>query len=618
VDENEYLDPQGKTWKFSKLIHYNLNTKSGDCGMLCYVKNSYMAGKIIGMHVAGGDGIGCSLPLTRELVDRNIVEHLKTSLHPRRMCVDARVPFSAQMNIPKFVDVLPENSLSKVGNCLSLGMFETSKVPTKTALCASVIAGALQVPNTKPAYLHPIELAEGKVDPMRKGIQKVLNVTKPIDRELLESCAQDVFSILAKNREQPRVYSFEEAITGTDDKYIQPLNRTSSPGYPYTLKNKGAGKRDWLGYDDYIFSEEVRSDVEELLTKCRNNQRGDVIWVATLKDERRPIEKVNQGKTRVFAAGPMHYTIACRQYFLDFVAHIMRNRIDNGIGVGTNPYNLDWHRTGVALSSKGGKVVAGDFAGFDGSLIQAILWAICDIINSFYDDDEENQLIREVLFEEILNANILVQGELIRCDHSQPSGNPLTVIVNSIFNQIVMRYAFILCSRKAGKNFTLKDFNKFVNVQAFGDDNVLNISDEIIDVYNQITITEALATIGLTYTDEGKTGELVPYRTLDDVKYLKRSFKVDGDGYFRGPLDIDVCREMTNWTREKGSKNYDATVDNCNFALIEFGLHGKSIFQEYRRKISEAFKKRNLFPHLYTWTDVSALIADSRDDFELF
>jgi hypothetical protein len=447
---------------------------------------------------------------------------------------------------------------------------------------------------------------------MRKGIQKVLNVLPPIDTTLLKIAVSDVeqtLHIAASNSDRkPLVLTHEEAVTGIgNDALLGPINRTTSPGYPYCLDNPQPGKHHWLGFDTYEFSDDLRADCEELLESARKNERGNVVWIATLKDERRPIAKANQGKTRVFAACPMHFAIVFRQYFLSYFAWIMENKIRNEIGVGTNVYSLDWHNTALHLRKYGEKVIAGDFSNFDGSLRQDILWEVLEMINRWYDDGQENALIRRVLFEEICNARVLVNGELVNWDHSQPSGNPGTVIFNSIFNQIVMRMAYLACKEKEGGGLFC-DFTENVSMQTYGDDNVLNISGRVIDWYNQITITDALASMGLTYTDEAKTGELVAYRTLDDIAYLKRKFVLNENGYYQPPLDLSVCNEMPNWIR--GNKKVAATIENSLASLMEIYFHGEEKFNHARDALVKALFSNGCPAKLPTFVEVESLYKE--------
>ena len=609
--EQSYPTADGIPHRIHMGILYELDTKAGDCGALLYAKNPLLPAKIVGMHVAGHKGDGMSIPLTREFLERNLTRYNYHAVP--RLSVNGKIPFAqAEIHQPKYEDILPSNTLTKIGNCLSLGLLTMPNVPKRSKISPSLVSGVLQEPVCKPAYLTPVTLPTGeKIDPMAKGIKKVLNVNQPIEKYYLDVSVADVESTLFNagfdSKHTPYVLTYEEAVEGIPgDELLPPLNRTTSPGYPYSLVNDAPGKRKWFGFDTYEYSPEIKQDCDDLIKAAMNNERGDVVWMATLKDERRPIAKVDQGKTRVFAACPMHYAIVFRQYFLSFFAWIMENKIVNEIGVGTNVYSLDWHKTALALKEHGPHVIAGDFSNFDGSLRQDVLWEILDMINRWYDDGKTNAQIRSVLFEEICNARVLVNGELINWDHSQPSGNPGTVIFNSIFNQIVMRIAYLKCKEKAGLDLYC-DFKDYVSMQTYGDDNVLNISPEVIEWYNQITITDALAEIGLTYTDEAKTGELVQARTLDTIAYLKRSFVQDANGYYRAPLDLTVCKEMPNWIR--GNAKKEATVENVAASLMEFYFHGKEKFDDARAKLNAALLQAGCPTKLPTYVEVESLYA---------
>jgi hypothetical protein len=409
-----------------------------------------------------------------------------------------------------------------------------------------------------------------------------------VDPNLLEAAANDVFQGLGKPKTgKGIVHSYEQAIVGVDgDPYKRPINRTTSPGYPYNLNNKSKGKTAWLGDgDDYIVDHpELKRDVEKLISDSKLGIRGNAISIATLKDEKRPIEKVDAGKTRVFEACPQHLVIAIRQYFLDFAAHVMRNRIDNGIAVGINPYSLEWTKLAHHLQSKGNHMIAGDFSNFDGSLLMQILVKIVEKINEWYGDDEDSQLVRVALWEHICNADILVRGEVIRKTHSQPSGNPLTVIINSLFNGIVMRIAYMLLKKKQGLPATC-DYRKYVAEIIYGDDDIKSVSVEIIDWFNQLTLTDSLASFGLTYTDETKTGRILPFKPLEDVAFLKRKFAIQKDGTFLAPMDLVNTLEITNWIRGKARRS--ATLENCEQALMELSLHPQDVYEFWSTRIRE-------------------------------
>jgi len=565
-------------------IDYDLETVSGMCGALLSISNKMIHTKLIGFHVAGGAGVSALGALTtKEFLDQGLKEHVKKFNISSQYLIDGRLPYSQSWVSPEF-----QVSLLDEGDCINVGTAPAPNAPIHTALLPSIIFDKVQKHKTKPALLKPTTVAGEVLDPMLKGIKKIMGGQTWVDADLLEAAANDVFQGLGKPPTgMGQVHTYEEAITGVHgDQYKRPINRTTSPGYPYNLNNKGKGKTDWLGDgEQYIVDHPgLKRDVENLIEDSRNGIRGSAISTATLKDEKRDINKVNAGKTRVFEACPQHLVIALRQYYLDFNAHVTRHRIKNGIAVGINPYSLECTTLAHHLQEKGNYMIAGDFSNFDGSLLMQVLVKINEKINEWYDDGEENKLIRAALWDHICNADILVRGEVIRKTHSQPSGNPLTVIVNSLFNGIVMRIAYLMLKKQQGLP-AICDYRKHVAEIIYGDDDIKSVSIEILDWFNQNTLTEALASFGLTYTDEAKTGVILPFKPLEDVAFLKRQFVIQPDGTFLAPMNLEAVLEITNWIRGKARRA--ATVENCQQVIMELAMHKREVYDYWSRRVRD-------------------------------
>jgi hypothetical protein len=106
------------------------------------------------------------------------------------------------------------------------------------------------------------------------------------------------------------------------------------------------------------------------------------------------------------------------------------------------------------------------------------------------------------------------------------------------------------------------------------------VSDNEKDVYNQCVLKEKFAECGIVYTDESKSDTMVPYRTLQDVTFLKRSFRFsDETGSYVAPLALDSIREMVNWSK-KGADYYNIAITNVDTALHELSLHGEETYNE--------------------------------------
>ena len=239
----------------------------------------------------------------------------------------------------------------------------------------------------------------------------------------------------------------------------------------------------------------------------------------------------------------------------------------------------------------GNKVIVGDFSTFDGSLNVCIMEKFADLANEFYDDGPENALIRHVLLMDVYNSVHICNDSVYMMTHSQPSGNPATTPLNCFINSMGLRMCFAICARKAKIRMLMKDFSKHVSLVSYGDDNVINFSDEVSEWFNMETIADAFLTLGLTYTDELKgVGGVVPkWRTIEDVQYLKRKFRYDSKRkIWEAPLCMDTILKMPNWCRG-GLDIQEGTKLNCENAIMQLSMHEESVFNKWSKIIDRAY-----------------------------
>nr|APG76793.1 hypothetical protein 1 [Beihai picorna-like virus 72] len=577
----KYTDAEGSYKICDRFEYAGMETAAGDCGSPLVAIGTSLARKLIGIHVCGKHNIGVASPLN----EQDILRALEELPMESQICMQGE-SILAEFKAPWELE-LPDGNYTAAGESLY-----RIPLPNKTALRPSLISGKLQEPTTAPSVLSR--------EAMEKGLKKAGNIPPELDEELLDVAINDVKTIVNSGvRRVTRVLTEEEAIQGIEgDEFIQPIKRQTSPGYPYTGSKpprKGAGKEPWLGQgEDYRLDNDLREKMRERVAMAKRGERMPAPFIDTLKDERRPHEKIEAKKTRVFAAGAMDYTLVFRMYFLAFAAHVMHNRIDNEISVGTNVYSFDWTKTASRVTSKGQKVIAGDFSNFDGTLLLPVLYKILDIINDFYNDG--NDLIRHVLWKEIVNSIHVKGNSVYLWTHSQPSGCPITAILNSLYNSVSMRYVWLL---KVPREFrTMRHFNEHVAMVSYGDDNLVNISDEVIEYFNQLTIADGYEQIGMKYTDESKSGNMVAYRTLTECSYLKRGFLWDEEELqWHAPLDFGTILEMTNWIRQDLDPEA-ATISNLETSYFELHLHGRKKFEEWRPRYWEVCRHLEQKPRL--------------------
>lgn len=563
---------------------YGIESAPGDCGGIVWAFDKNFNHKIIGIHMAAGEGVYSGVALA---IHAQLLTTLVRSINFRWS--ESLIDGSCNVQC----ELVEEKPFP--GDYVPVGKVPAEFMPSKTKIRPSPVHGVLQTPITKPAYLKPSwNAAHQRVDPLPLARSKAFGPNAPVNEEDLNRCANHYATVLEEGveAEDQRVLTREEAIRGVEgEPFYTGIKRQTSPGYGWP--KVGKGKTHYLGEDEYVTDHpEVVKATDEMLQRVKRGERSGTVWTDTLKDERRPIEKVEAGKTRLFAAGEMAYLILFRMYFMGFAVHMMRNRIRNESCVGMDVYSREWDILAKRMLKYGPHVIAGDFSNYDGTLSAAILWKCLDVIERFYSNStEEERHVRRMLWLDIVQSIHVCGGDLYMWTHSQPSGCPITALLNSMYHSLVARYVYIQCARKhCPERLGLNHFSNYVMHNNYGDDDLWNIHPDIIDWFNQETMTTAFAEIGMTYTDELKSGNVVKSRSLEEVQFLKRRFRYDAtQGRYRAPLSLDTILEMAMWI--KGDVNVEElTKQTLEDAVHELAQHDEATFDQHIIKFNKARK----------------------------
>lgn len=573
------------------LIKYNIQTTGGDCGAVLVAFDKNFSNKIFGIHCAGISDArfqGFGTPVSQGMINyflKNIGAYeVSSHMSPNFESFNDVMSFTVQNNGTN-CDWSPAKTL--VGNFYPIGkdaqpLFQG----TVTKIVPSPVHGVVQVPTMAPAVLKKTVIDGKVVDPMANARIKASPISKPVDNDLLDECCYNFYQMINVSKVDKKLLSYEESISGIEgDICYPPMKRSTSPGYGW--QKVGVGKTKWLGADEYIYDDvELKSRYEVILDMCKRGERPNTIWSDTLKDERRTLDKVAVAKTRLFSCGEMAYTLLFRQYFAGFIAHMTRHKINVESCVGTNVYSMDWTKIAKKLKEVGNNVIAGDFTNYDGTLHPTLLWKIVTLINNWYDDGEENALVRVALWSEIVNSIHIVDDTFYMWNHSQPSGCPMTTILNCTYHSISARFVYMVCAKKYCPSLaSLEYFSKYIRHVNYGDDDVWSIHSDIVDWFNQITISDAYVSLGMKYTDETKSGTLVPFRTLETVNFLKREFRWDTtQARYRAPLALATILEMPMWNHGTVDQ-YPLTASILQDAARELAQHDRETFDEHFPKL---------------------------------
>jgi hypothetical protein len=90
------------------------------------------------------------------------------------------------------------------------------------------------------------------------------------------------------------------------------------------------------------------------------------------------------------------------------------------------------------------------------------------------------------------------------------------------------------------------------------------------------------------------------------IAYLKRTFIQDRNGFYQPPLDLAVCKEMTNWIRGKKGNGKAETFENVEAAVRELYFHGKEVFDANRDKLCPALRLKGITSRIPTFAELKS------------
>nr|DAZ87810.1 TPA_asm: hypothetical protein [Candiseco virus 1] len=588
---------------------YEWPTQVGDCGGVLFLLDGKNFGKIVGMHVAGavGDNVGYAELLVLEMFD--ILE-------------------TNRIEVPEIEDLLSsENCILEPSGAFNiLGALPHNRVPRmpeKTTYTQSPIFEKISKHITEPAVLSPKdERLATKMSPLLLGIEKY-GISRPFfNEDLVRICTDSIqYNINNLHSSFPRrLLTMHENVNGNPDfPYINGLNMNSSPGYPWVLQHhEDKGKRFLFEGEvgTLIPCDEVMIKFKEMEEAALKGKRIPSFWVDTLKDERVKVEKIPIGKTRVFTIGPLIFNLMCRKYFLSFNSHVMENRKKSFAQVGINPFSMEWTDLAHRLLSVSNNGFCGDFSRFDGSLDPNCMYGVLDIVNHFYQD--EFGLVRKVLFAELVNTIQIAGNCVYTTIQGNPSGNPLTVILNSFVNAIYMRLCWI--DLVPARIKSLDNYDRFISEAIYGDDNIIMVSDVVAQYFNPAAVSNYLKRNEIVYTSVSKDGNDIEWLSLDQMTFLKCGFRRKGLFYL-ATLDKDVIYEMVNWVKVSTFATIEQQlIINIQVALRYAYFHGQEFFELFHMKLLKALKEERIDCCLPNYTELHHhYIADSAsflDDLE--
>ncbi|QXU65888.1 polyprotein [Striga-associated poty-like virus 2] len=329
-------------------------------------------------------------------------------------------------------------------------------------------------------------------DLLHKATQMVINLLEPH----IQKCARQPLEL---------VYQDMEWSTACGARY---------DGLKADFRTRVVGETNMMAYGEYAWA---RFDVPA-------KEYVPTIWTNSLKDELRPIEKVEANKTRTFTAAPIDFVVGAKQAVDQFNHQFMAKHLTLPHTVGINQWSGGWHRLYQKLEGKNFLYSSGDGSRFDSSPTSEMFDAIYTI-RCHFADKSMWQVLNNIYTEICFTPIVLHDGNIVKKDHGNNSGQCSTVIDNSLIMLILCCAAYL--EHTPPSWHSVKQMNEHWHFCVNGDDYIGGMSPQLAKLLTK----ERMA---LTFDAFQFKYEWSDYsKSLFDQEYMSLKFiKINSDDTF--------------------------------------------------------------------------------------
>jgi len=363
----------------------------------------------------------------------------------------------------------------------------------------------------------------------------------------------------------------------------------------------------------------ILDEIAKMEAQLRTGKQINAPFKASLKDEP---TKLTKTKVRVFAAANMPFVMLVRKYFLSLAALVQRNKIATECAVGTIVQSPEWTDLFRHIGKHGWeRGIAGDYAKFDGRMSPQFMLAAFKMLIKLAEKsgnyEADDLIIMRGIATEISYPTYDYFGTLVQFTGSNPSGHPLTVVINSFVNSLYLRYCWYAIAKEK-RWFRTPLFATKVSAMTYGDDNIMTVAKGYDD-FNHTAIAEQLAKVSITYTMADKEAKSVPFIPLQSASFLKHYAVWDDElGLFRSPVEEDSIAKMLH-THLKSSiltmeQSSAEAIQNVALKYFEFG---REVYTLRKAQLEEVARAAGIQGYVGPIMDYEERLAWYREKFDL-
>jgi hypothetical protein len=561
----------------------NQDNVDGDCGAM-YIARCNQGPVFTGIHQSCHGGLGRCAVLTQDMV---------------QLAVDRLGPLIEggdliRENLTYTVHPLSEKSTLRKIPELQCEVFGStgSRFPSKSKVVRTMLYHEMSSLGIKDDFGAPVM---NKREVWEQQITPIVNKAETLDMDLMdfakEMYIEEVIETLPSKLTITPLSDFESLNGVIGNKNINSIVKNTSAGFPLCKP-----KTDFMNVLDdntMIIDDKIVKDVADMEAKYRSGCRCMPAFMGSLKDEVVTKKKIETNKTRMFTGSAFSFSLVFRKYFLPLVAKIQENCQLFESYPGTNATGPDWEVLEKHLCQFGrDRICAGDYQAFDKNMGPAVIDAAFDILITLArrcDYSKTDLLAMKAMACDVTYPIIVADGDIFMAHGCNPSGHPLTVVINCLVNCIYLRMAFINYNPE-------KKFKQHVALATYGDDNIFGVSKDC--KFDHTLLSDFLASQGIVYTMADKTAKSIPFIHISKASFLKRNFHFSVElNHTIGQLEWKSIERGLLYVIPSRALCPEAQMaDKMKAALMEIFFYGKEMY--------------NIFLHRFTIMSLEADIEE--------
>lgn len=404
---------------------------------------------------------------------------------------------------------------------------------------------------------------------------------------------------LPQLREHIRPLSRMETVCGIDGvRFIDKLNSNSSIGFPLSgPKLNYLEPLDSLEYPDFAapmkMADEIWDEADRMQREYLSERRCHSPFKACLKDE--PTLKTKD-KVRVFQAAPAALQLLIRKYYLPLARVLSVFPILSECAVGINTMGPEYDPMVQHMRKFGeNRILAGDYSKYDLRMPAQLVLAAFDVLIQMaihYGYTEEDVVIMRGIATDIAYPVLAYNGDLIQLFGSNPSGQNLTVYINSLCNSLLLRCGFfnIITSPEL-----VCGFRDAVAALTYGDD-VKGSVKEGYDDFNHISYAKFLGDRDMVFTMPDKSSSPTKYMSEAQADFLKRKsiFCEDLDQWMGALDEQSIFKSLTSALTSKALTPLEHAMQVIDGAMREWFAYGREHYEARRLQMENVAAKHGI------------------------